>query len=72
MSSLPPEIVQEQIPEAVNRITSAGLGVTGFSVLWDWLGTNQAAITATCGIVGLALTAVGVGFTIYKSLKDQK
>jgi hypothetical protein len=56
-------------PELINKVTGTGLGTIGVSNVWGWLGTNQEAITGLCGIAGLILTAIGVGFTIYKSLK---
>jgi hypothetical protein len=57
---MPPEIVQNQIPEAVNRITGAGLGTTLLGSGWIWLGNNQSSIAAFCTIVAMLVTVYGV------------
>lgn len=57
---MPREIIEQHLPEAVNRVTGAGVGVTWMSAAWAWLGTNQSAIASVCAILGLCLTAYGV------------
>lgn len=54
------DLLEQHLPEAVNKITGAGLGMTWFSAAWAWLGTNQSSIASLCAICGLLLTVYGV------------
>ncbi len=54
------EIIADHLPDTLNRVTGAGLGMTWASAGWAWLGANQSSITAACAIVGLGLTIYGV------------
>lgn len=57
---MPKELIEQHLPEAVNRVTGAGLGVTWLSASWSWLGNNQSSIASLCAIIGLCVTVYGV------------
>lgn len=54
------QVVEQQIPEALNRFTGTGASLWSASAAWAWLGSNQSSIASVCAILGVALTAYGV------------
>lgn len=54
------KILADHLPDAVNKFTGAGLGATGASTLWSWIGTNHTQLTVCIALIGLIVTIYGV------------
>lgn len=54
------DLIEHHLPDAVNRVTGAGVTMWSGSAIWSWIGTNHTQLTVCFAFIGLCFTIYGV------------